>query len=70
MNNKIEVTRAERIRLRLKRGDVKKIAAEMGVHPVWVSQVIRGEGVSEPVLVAAERLIGERERQTINRQIP
>ena len=66
MGEKIELTRTDRIRLRLKRGDIKRIAAERGVHPVWVSQVIRGEGVSDPVLQVAERLISERERQTIN----
>jgi plasmid maintenance system antidote protein VapI len=64
MNKKIEVTRGEYIRLRLKRGDIKQIAARMGVHREWVSRVIRGDGVSEPVLLAAEELIRERENQT------
>lgn len=64
MNNQVEITRTELIRLRLKRGDKKKIAMAMGVHPEWVSRVIRGEGVSEPVLQAAERLISEREQRT------
>jgi hypothetical protein len=64
MGKKIELTRGERIRLRLKRGDKKRIAADLGVHPEWVSRVIRGEGVSEPILSAAERLISEREQQT------
>jgi DNA-binding transcriptional regulator YdaS (Cro superfamily) len=44
----------------LKRGDKKKIAATLGVHPEWVSRVIRGEGVSEPILKAAEQIIHER----------
>lgn len=65
MNKKNELTRTDRIRLRLRRGDKKKIAAELGVHPEWVSQVIRGEGVSEPVLKAAERLISEREPRQV-----
>lgn len=64
MNNQVEITRTEFIRLRLKRGDKKRIAKAMGVHPEWVSRVIRGEGVSEPVLCAAEQLIREREQQT------
>ena len=64
MNKKIEITRTEYIRLRLKRGDKKQIAARMGVHREWVSRVIRGEGTSEPVLLAAEELIRERENQT------
>lgn len=62
MSKNVEITRVELIRLRLKRGDKKKIANDMGIHPEWVSRVIRGEGVSEPVLQAAEQLI--RERQT------
>ena len=64
MNKNIEITRTEYIRLRLKRGDKTRIAAKMGVHREWVSRVIRGEGVSEPVLLAAEELIREREQQT------
>jgi hypothetical protein len=64
MGKKIELTRTDLVRLRLKRGDIKRIAADMGIHRVWVSRVIRGAGVSEPVLAAAERLISERERQT------
>ena len=54
---KYEVTRLEYIRLKLKRGDKKRIAEALDVHPEWVSQVIRGKGISEPVLCEAERLI-------------
>lgn len=54
------VTRLEYIQLKLRRGDKKKIAEKLNVHPEWVSQVIRGKGVSEPVLLEAERLIAER----------
>ena len=64
MNRIVELNRVEFIRHKLKRGDKKKIAQAMGVYPEWVSRVIRGEGVSEPVLQAAEQLIREREQQT------
>lgn len=60
MSKTVELSRVEYIRLRLKRGDKKRIAQEMGVYPEWVSRVIRGEGTSEPVLQAAEQLIRER----------
>ena len=64
MSKIIELSRTEFIRLKLKRGDKKRIAQSMGVYPEWVSRVIRGEGISEPVLQAAEQLIHERESQT------
>lgn len=48
------------IRMHLKRGDKKRIAELAGVHRVWVSLVIKGLGVSEPVLQVAERVIAER----------
>ena len=51
------VSRLEYIRLRLQRGDKKQIAEKLGIHPEWVSQVIRGKGASEPVLQEAERII-------------
>ncbi|MCD8186194.1 MAG: hypothetical protein LUD68_07010 [Rikenellaceae bacterium] len=54
------VSRLEFIRLKLQRGDKKIIAEKLNVHPEWVSQVIRGIGVSEPVLEEAERIIRER----------
>ena len=59
-----EQKRLQIIREGLKRGDKKKIADLLGVHWVWVSKVIAGEGTSEPVLSAAEQLIKERESQT------
>jgi hypothetical protein len=58
---KYEVTRLEYIRLKLRRGDKKRIAEALDVHPEWVSQVIRGKGVSEPVLEEAERIIRQGE---------
>lgn len=54
------VSRLEYIQLKLRRGDKKKIAEKLNVHPEWVSQVIRGKGVSEPVLAEAEKLIAEK----------
>ena len=59
-----EWKRLQGIREGLKRGDKKKIAERLGVHWVWVSKVIAGEGTSEPVLSAAEELIQERAKQT------
>ena len=59
-----EVKRLQAIRQGLKRGDKKMIAERLGVHWVWVSKVIAGEGTSEPVLSTAEQLIREREQQT------
>lgn len=59
-----ELKRLQDIRCGLIRGDKKKIAEHCGVHRVWVSKVIAGEGTSEPVLSAAEQLIRERESQT------
>ena len=56
------VSRLEYIRLKLQRGDKKRIAGRLNVHPEWVSQVIRGKGVSEPVLQEAERIIRERKK--------
>lgn len=66
MNSYEEISREDRIKLRLKRGDKKKIAQRMGVDPEWVSRVIRGKGVSEPVLRAAEQLIAERDKSQAN----
>ena len=59
-----EVKRLEGIQSKLQRGDKKLIAEIAGVHRVWVSYVLSGEGISEPVLQAAEQLIHERESQT------
>jgi hypothetical protein len=56
-SGRYEISRLEYIRLRLKRGDKKRIAEKLNVHPEWVSQVIRGKGVSESVLSEAERMI-------------
>ena len=66
MNSYEEISREDRIKLRLKRGDKKKIAQRMGVDPEWVSRVIRGKGVSEPVLRAAEQFIAERDKSHSN----
>lgn len=54
--------RLEAIRKGLKRGDQRRIASLAGVHPVWVSYVITGRGVSERVLTIAEGVIAERNR--------
>jgi FAD synthase len=59
----VELTRAEYIRLKLKRGDIKKLSRQLNVHHEWVSMVLRGRGISERVLRAAEALISERENQ-------
>jgi len=59
-NTLYTVSRLEYIRLKLHRGDKKRIAEILDVHPEWVSQVIRGKGISEPVLTEAERIIRER----------
>lgn len=59
-NTLYTVSRLEYIRLKLQRGDKKRIAEKLDVHPEWVSQVIRGKGISEPVLQEAERIIRER----------
>lgn len=50
----------EAIRNGLRRGDKKHIARLAGVHPVWVSYVIMGRGVSERVLTIAEDIIAKR----------
>ena len=55
--------RLEAIRNGLRRGDKKHIARLAGVHPVWVSYVIMGRGVSERVLTIAEQIIAERNQQ-------
>lgn len=52
--------RLEAIRNGLRRGDKKHIARLAGVHPVWVSYVIMGRGVSERVLTIAEDIIAKR----------
>lgn len=54
--------RLEAIRNGLRRGDKKQIAVLAGVHPVWVSYVIMGRGVSERVLTIAERVVAENAR--------
>lgn len=58
----IIATESRRIDIRnnLKRGDIARIAQRMGVTRVWVSFVLNGRGVSEPVLTMAETLINER----------
>lgn len=66
MNNGYNIGRLEFIRLRLKRGDKKEIARKLNVHPEWVSRVIRGKGVSESILVAAEEIIRKREDESNN----
>lgn len=60
MTQKNREKRLEAIRNGLRRGDKKQIAVLAGVHPVWVSYVIKGRGVSERVLTIAEQIIAER----------
>lgn len=60
MNTENREKRLEAVRNGLRRGDKRRIAALAGVHPVWVSYVIKGRGVSERVLTIAERIIAER----------
>lgn len=43
------------------RGDKTRIAKNQGVTRVWVSNVLRGTGTSEPVMQAAEELIRSRD---------
>lgn len=60
MNTENREKRLEAVRNGLRRGDKRRIAALAGVHPVWVSYVIKGRGVSERVLTIAEQIIAER----------
>ena len=52
--------RCERILAQLRMGDISKIARRMGVTRIWVSYVLHGKGVSEPVLRTAEALLAKR----------
>lgn len=63
MNAENREKRLEAIRNGLRRGDKRRIAVLAGVHPVWVSYVIMGRGVSERVLTIAEQIIAERDRE-------
>ncbi len=60
MNAENRENRLDSIRRHLRRGDKKRIAELAGVHRVWVSLVIKGQGVSERVLTIAEEVIAER----------
>lgn len=62
MNAENREKRLEAIRNGLRRGDKKQIAVMAGVHPVWVSYVIKGRGVSERVLSIAEKVVAENAR--------
>lgn len=57
-----EQARLEAIRVRLGRGDVSLIAEREGKSREWVSKVLNGRGIGEPILQAAEQLIREREQ--------
>lgn len=48
----------------LKRGDQTKIAKSVGVGRRWVCEVMKGKGVSEKVMQAAEQLIQSRKNQS------
>lgn len=61
MNTENREKRLEAIRNGLRRGE--RIAILAGVHPVWVSYVINGRGVSERVLTIAEDIIAKRGQQ-------
>ncbi|WP_419526422.1 hypothetical protein, partial [Alistipes putredinis] len=63
MNTENREKRLEAIRNGLRRGDGRRIAILAGVHPVWVSYVINGRGVSERVLTIAEDIIAKRGQQ-------
>lgn len=57
--------RSERIRRiyeKLVRGDINRIAARANVSREWVSRVLHGRVVSEPVLRAAEAMLAERKQ--------
>lgn len=56
-----ERARLEAIREHLRRGDISLIAEREGKTREWVSIVINGRGIGEPILQAAEQLIRERE---------
>lgn len=62
MDKQVENNRLESIRKRLKRGDKKRIAELHGCSPVWVSYVISGIGVSEPLVCFTEKYLAEREQ--------
>lgn len=55
-----EQARLESIRKHLRRGDISLIAEREGKTREWVSMVINGRGIGEPILQAAEQLINER----------
>lgn len=59
-----ENNRLEFIRKRLKRGDKKRIAELHGCSRVWVSYVVGGVGVSEPLIRLIETYLAEKESQT------
>lgn len=61
MNAENREKRLENIRKCLKPGDGRRIARLAGVHPVWVSNVMTGRGVSERVLTIAEQIIAARQ---------
>lgn len=61
--------RHERIRRvceKLVRGDINRIAVRANVSREWVSRVLHGHVVSEPVLRSAEALLAERKQQRVN----
>ena len=60
MNAENREKRLEAIRNGLRRGDGRRIAILAGVHPVWVSYVINGRGVSERIFTIAQQIIAER----------
>lgn len=62
MNAENREKRLEAIRRGLQRGDKVRIARIADVHPVWVSYVMSGRGVSERVMTIAEWVIAERAR--------
>lgn len=66
MNINYREKRLADIRSKLQRGDKIRIAKYAGVHPVWVSYVINGKGVSERVMSIAEHLIADRENNNLN----
>lgn len=52
--------RLRKISENLIRGDINRIAVRADVSREWVSRVLNGHVVSEPVLRAAEALLAER----------
>lgn len=67
MDNMGTENRIQRIRAKLKVGDISRIAQCAGVHRVWVCYVLAGKGTSARVLQAAEQFLIERERSQTNR---